>query len=86
MRTLDAFLRWVQERIGVDRLAHFAVSLAVAVAVTVNIGAVWGVVLTLALGVAKECHDERYRYGWDWKDLAADAVGVAVGVALAVIL
>lgn len=46
-------------------------------------GILLGIVGAVSLGLGKEWYDLKYGTGWSWTDLAADALGVLVGTAVA---
>lgn len=67
--------------IGEDKLKHIVVSAIIAVAL--NLFLPWWVagLVTLAIGVGKEVYDKVSGKGCaEWKDLAADVVGIIIGV------
>lgn len=75
---MGGFIRRIIEKIGIDKLLHFFVSAYIVLALTLFIH--WGIAAAVAflLGVAKELMDGRI----DWKDLAADALGVCASIIL----
>lgn len=75
---MGGFIRRIIEKIGIDKLLHFFVSAYIVLALALFIH--WGIAAAVAilLGVAKELIDGQI----DWKDLAADALGVCLSVAL----
>lgn len=77
-------MNWIQKivaKIGMDKIAHFfgCAFLTLALGRFVH----WAIVagLVLALGVAKELWDGVF----DWRDILADTLGVALGVVLLLI-
>lgn len=68
-------------KIVVDKIAHFAVSAFLVLATGRFIHWAISVCVGLAFGLAKELLDKDF----NWKDLLADAVGVAVGAAILLI-
>lgn len=66
-----------------DKLKHIVVSAIIAVAL--NLFLPWWVtgLITLAIGVGKEVYDKVSGKGHpEWKDLAADLVGIVVGLSI----
>lgn len=64
-----------------DKLKHIVVSAIIAVAL--NLFLPWWVaaILTLCVGIGKEVYDKITGKGNpEWKDLAADLVGILIGV------
>lgn len=71
-------------RITTDKYLHFGVSAALALCACC-FAPVWVSILIVAtIGVAKEVYDifKTNPTGFDYKDLIADAIGIAVGVGL----
>lgn len=68
------------QKVGIDKVAHFAVSafLTLALGRFVHIAIAAGAVF--ALGAAKELYDIP-KTGFDMKDLVADFLGILTGVA-----
>lgn len=70
---------WLHEA---DKLQHIIASIAL-----VQIGVYWfelwvAVAMAFLVGVVKEVGDKLFRAGFSWGDIAANAVGVALGMAL----
>lgn len=64
------------QKVGIDKIAHFFGSAFLALALGRFVHWAIAAGVTLALGVAKELFDGVV----DWKDLLADALGVAFGI------
>ena len=67
------------QKIGVDKVAHFAVSSFLALALSCFLSIWASAPLTMAIGVAKELYDKKKTGLFDKKDLIADALGTAAG-------
>lgn len=65
----------------VDKLKHIVVSAIIAVALNLLLPW-WGAgLITLAIGIGKEVYDKVSGKGCaEWGDLAADVVGILIGV------
>ena len=76
-----AFYQKLIQKVGIDKVAHFAVSafLVLAIGCFVHIAIAAGCVM--AIGFAKELIDAKL----EWKDLLADALGIVIGVVLLLI-
>ena len=75
---MGGFIGRTIAKIGMDKIAHFFASAFIVLALALFVH--WGIAAAVAilLGVAKELIDGQI----DWKDLAADALGVCLSVAL----
>ena len=78
-----------------DKLIHFSVcliaSFGMALCTSLFLGRIasicCGALFSLGLGLGKECGDAfNPSSGWDWLDLLADGLGIALGAALWAIL
>lgn len=76
------------DRIGLDKVLHFAVGMVIAIVAMMGVyyltndrlaSQLAGFLVAMAVGVGKELYD-RKRTGFDWQDLLADGVGAVVGV------
>ena len=65
-------------KIGLDKLLHFFVGAFIVLATGRFLHWTISVCVGLALGLAKELLDKDF----NWKDLLADVIGVAVGAAI----
>lgn len=77
-------MNWMQRivtLIGMDKVAHFAVSAFLILALGRFIHLVISVCVVLALGIVKELLDGSI----DKRDLLADAIGVLLGVVIMII-
>ena len=78
-------IRSFVQRIGIDKVAHFALSAFLCLAAGLFLP-VWAALMTaLALGIGKELYDARTGGKWDWKDLLADMAGTITAVFLLLI-
>ena len=73
------------QRIGIDKIAHFAVSAFLCLAIGRFLNWWIAVIITAALGIIKELVDKLEGGKIDFKDILADAIGVVVGMALLLI-
>lgn len=74
---------------GIDKLAHFSVSAAIAAGVTNYkerhgssgcAAARMGFAITLSIGAGKELYDKKIKKTfWSWEDMTWDAIGATVG-------
>lgn len=66
-----------------DKFLHFTFSCIEVLILSWLFGLIWGVVLTLCIGLGKELYDS-YQVGnkWDWYDFLSDVLGVILGVLL----
>lgn len=71
---MDGFIGRIIARVGIDKVAHFALSAFIAVALGRFIHWAIALVVTFLLGVVKELLDNKF----DWKDILADAVGILI--------
>lgn len=70
--------------IGQDKLLHAAGSaLLVLMVAAGGFGLVTAALVTAGIGIGREVYNLR-NTGFSWADIAADAVGIAAGLALAV--
>ena len=63
-----------------DKTKHAIVSLALVLMLymfTANVAL--SMAYTMMIGVCKELYDEWSYYGFDWKDLVADVIGIIIG-------
>lgn len=77
-------MKWYQKieaKIGIDKIAHLFGSAFLTLAFGHFIHWAIASCIVLALGVAKELIDVKL----EWKDILADALGVAIGVVLLLI-
>lgn len=71
-----------------DKWTHFTVSLLLTMLLSkLPLGpSPWNAIatgaVTLTLGLLKECYDEMYRGGWDWKEIGVDMLGCVVAIGL----
>ena len=71
------FRRFIQ-RVGIDKIAHFSVS-GLLVFVFGKFVPFWAAsILVLILGISKEIYDAKMGGKFDFRDLLADLLGVAV--------
>jgi len=75
----------VVKKVGTDKVAHFAVSAFLCLAIGRFLPFWASAVITLALGIGKEVYDAKTGGKVDKKDILADALGVLVAVALLLI-
>lgn len=78
-------LRRLIQRIGTDKIAHFAVSAFLCLAAGRFLPFWAGASIALALGIGKELYDSRTGGKWDWKDLLADLAGVLAATLIMII-
>lgn len=79
---------WVNRiiaRIGIDKIAHFAFSAFLCLAIGRFLNWWIAVIITAALGIIKELIDKLEGGKIDFKDILADAIGVVVGMMLLLI-
>lgn len=60
-----------------DRALHFGCSFALVILLGESFAAIAGVTKETADVLYKQCY--QVGSGWDWKDIAADAAGIALG-------
>ena len=71
--------------ISIDKITHFFVSYAMILTLTLFIGIVPSVVITLITGMAKELYD-KHDYGlFSWPDLIADMLGILAAIVVILI-
>lgn len=76
----------IVEKVGTDKVMHCLACMVVAMTVSVWTGyAAVGAVAAVAVGIGKEVYDKLMGEDFDWKDVAADAVGAAAGAFLCLI-
>lgn len=81
--------RITSEWLGPDKPLHAAASFAAAIGATIVISTDPPTAFIIAMlpGIAKELYDTRSGgSGWSYKDLVADAVGAAAGVAFTMVI
>lgn len=66
---------------GIDKIAHFAVSAFIAIALGKFIHWAIALVITVAIGFAKELIDSKF----DWKDILADSLGILIATFINII-
>lgn len=76
-----AFYQKLIQKVGIDKIAHFAVSAFLVLATGRFLHWAISVCVGLAFGLAKEMLDKDF----NWKDLLADVIGVVAGVAILLI-
>lgn len=70
----------IVDKVGTDKVMHAeACAFIAAVATAYTHNAVIGAVVSIVVGVLKELYDTSTGEEFDWKDLAADAVGSVFG-------
>ena len=70
----------IVDKFGTDKLLHAEICAFIAAVVTAYThNALIGAVVAIAVGVLKELYDKSTGEEFDWKDLAADAVGSVFG-------
>ena len=66
-----------------DKMKHFVWSFFIAVNVCAVLGILWGSIITLAIGIAKEVYDKVSKKGCaEWLDMLADIVGILNAVSV----
>lgn len=75
---MGEFIRRIIVRVGIDKLLHFFVSAYIVLALSLFIHWEIAVAVAFLLGVAKELMDGQI----DWKDLAADTLGICASIIL----
>ena len=63
-----------------DKILHMGVCFALTATLTCLKSWWIAVVVAVAVGILKELVDQIAYKGWDWKDLAADGIGILAGV------
>ena len=63
-----------------DKILHMGVCFALTATLTCLKSWWIAVVVAVAVGIFKELVDQIAYKGWDWKDLAADGIGILAGV------
>ena len=66
-------------KVGMDKIAHFAVCAFLALAFSCFLPIWASIPLTMVIGVAKELYDKKKTGLFDVKDIIADALGTATG-------
>lgn len=67
--------------VGIDKPAHFLVSFAYALSISLIFGTTTGFIATISLGIGKEYGDSKNPVNkWDWSDMTANALGALWGV------
>lgn len=74
------FRRFIQ-RVGIDKIAHFAVSAFIAIALGKFVHWAIALAITVAIGFAKELIDSKF----DWKDILADSLGILIATLINII-
>lgn len=63
-----------------DKMLHMGLCFALTATLT-YLKSWWiAVVVAVVIGILKEVVDQIVYKGWDWKDLAADGIGILAGV------
>lgn len=70
------------QKIGVDKVAHFALSAFLVLALSLVLPIWVSAPIVLGVGLLKEWLDKKTGTYWDWNDIKADALGIAVSVVL----
>lgn len=70
--------KWLCENI--DKVLHAIVSMIITILLCIFLPLWFSALLTLILGVAKECIDKYYGERYDWLDIVADIVGICIAV------
>ena len=73
------------QKVGIDKVAHFAVSAFITLAFGKFVHWVIAAIAAMALGIAKEYLDGRTGGSFDKKDLLADALGMLAGTLILII-
>lgn len=69
--------------VGIDKPAHFLVSFAYSVIISILFGGITGFISTISLGIGKEYGDSKSPGNtWSWADLLSDALGAIFGAIL----
>ena len=63
-----------------DKVLHLITCLFMAGIITALRGPLPALALTLLIGLAKELYDEARYQGFDWRDIAADILGMVAGI------
>ena len=82
---IRAFYNRLIQRIGIDKVAHFAVSAFLCLAISRFLPVWAGITATMVLGIGKEVYDALTGGKVDWKDLLADTLGVVLATIVTMI-
>lgn len=73
----------IVDKVGSDKVMHVETCALIAVVAKRCSGsAVIGFVVALGVGLLKEMYDKATGEEFDWKDVAADAMGAAIGATM----
>jgi len=65
---------------NIDKIEHFIVWFTITLFSVSFLGMVYGVLLSLILGIIKEIYDEIFGSHFSWGDLLADILGILVAL------
>lgn len=78
---MENIITKIVDKVGSDKVMHMETCALIAVVAKRCLGsAAIGFVVALGVGLLKELYDKATGEDFDWKDVAADAVGAVVGV------
>lgn len=77
-KVVVSFAKWLCENI--DKVLHAIVSMVITILLSIFLPLWFSALLTLMLGVVKECIDKYYGERYDWWDILADVVGIGMVV------
>jgi uncharacterized protein YfiM (DUF2279 family) len=75
----------VIRKVGIDKVAHFALSAFLCLAIARFLPLWVGITATMALGIGKEVYDAKTGGKVDWKDLIADGLGIVLATIITMI-
>lgn len=78
---MENIITKIVDKVGSDKVMHVETCALIAVVAKRYTGsAVIGFVVALGVGLLKELYDKASGEDFDWRDVAADAVGAVAGV------
>lgn len=75
----------VIQKIGIDKVAHFALSAFLCLAAGRFVPVWAAIAIAVVFGIGKELYDSGTGGKWDWKDILADAAGTVTATILLLI-
>jgi hypothetical protein len=71
-------MNWIKNNL--DKLLHLLMEFFIMVILGRFIGIFWALLIGMGLGFGKEACDQLKYQGWDWNDLIADGIGIALAI------